>query len=391
MLVSYMERWRANSQHYTESHEQWANTVRKFVEQEITPNIEQWESDGQLPRELHIKAAAAGILGLGFPEQYGGIEDGIDRFHGMVTGQELARVGAGGLLGGLLVHAVGLTPILTLGSDELKQRIAPPVLAGEKLISLAVTETSGGSDVSQLQTKGRLEGDHYIINGAKTFITGGMRADYLTVAVRTAGDGPQGLSLFLIEADRAGVARTPLEKMGWHCSDTATLYFDNVKVPVANRIGPDGGAFLGMMTNFNGERLGIAATSIAFSFVCLEEALEWARERETFGRPLIKRQVIQHKFSEMLRKIYATNAWIEKAALELDAGKENGGDLALLKVQATRTLEFCAREACQIIGGASYMKGCKTERIYREVRANAISGGSEEVMLDFAARALGVV
>ncbi len=388
--MTIMEQWRRGSPHFSDSHEQWAETVRRFVDAEIAPHIDAWEAAGELPRALHRKAAEVGILGLGFPEEYGGISDGVDRFHGMVTAQELAQVGAGGLLAGLMVHAVGLTPILTLGDAAIRQRIAPAVLSGDKLISLAVTETSGGSDVSQLRTKGELKGDHYVVNGSKTFITGGMRSDYFTVAVRTAGDGPQGLSLLLLEADMDGLERTKLDKMGWHCSDTATLYFDNVKVPVENRIGPDGGAFLAMMTNFNGERLGIASTSTAFASVCLEEALDWARERETFGKKLISRQVIQHKFAEMLRKIYACMAWIERATVEFEKGRDNGAELALLKVQATRTLEFCAREAAQVMGGASYMRGCRVERIYREVRANAISGGSEEVMLEFAARQFGL-
>jgi acyl-CoA dehydrogenase len=252
--MTILEEWRRTSPNFNESHEQWADTVKRFVEKEIAPNIDAWEEAGELPRELHKKAAEVGILGLGFPEEYGGVDEGIDRFHGMVTAHEMAQVGAGGLLAGLMVHAVGLAPVLTLGDAAIKKRIAPDVLSGDKLISLAVTETSGGSDVSQLHTRGELKGDHYVVNGSKTFITGGMRSDYFTVAVRTAGEGPQGISLLLLEADMPGVERTVLKKMGWHCSDTATLYFDNVKVPVENRIGPDGGAFLAMMTNFNGER-----------------------------------------------------------------------------------------------------------------------------------------
>ena len=382
--------WRDRSPHFGESHEQWAETVQRFVRKEVEPHIDTWESAGALPRELHRKAAGIGLLGLGFPEAYGGTEAGVDRFHAMVTAQELADAGAGGLLAGLMVHSVALAPILSLGDEAMKQRVAPAVLSGEKLISLAVTESGGGSDVSQLTTRGEREGDHYIINGSKNYITGGMRADYITVAARTAGDGPGGISLFLIETDREGVSRTALEKMGWHCSDTASLYFDHVAVPVENRIGPDGGAFLSMMENFNAERLGIAVTATAFSFVCLDEALAWARSRHTFGKALIERQVIRHKFAEMLRKIHATSAWIERCAVAMDHGRSDGGELALLKVQATRTLEFCAREACQVLGGASFMRGQKVERIYREVRANAISGGSEEVMLDLATRTMGL-
>jgi len=388
-MPKMFDQWRARSPHYSDSHEAWAMTVRRFVEKEVMPHIDRWELEGQLPRELHGKAAAVGILGLGFPEQYGGISEGIDRFHGLVSGAELANVGAGGLLAGLMVHGVALPPILAMGSSAMKERVATGVLSGEKIMALAVTEPSGGSDVAALKTRAEKRGDRFVVNGSKTFITSGLRADYYVVAVRTGEAGPRGISLMLLEKGMQGFSQTPLEKMGWHCSDTATLYFDNVEVPVENLIGPEGGAFRGLMANFNGERVGIASSSAAFSMVCLEEALDWARERETFGRKLNENQAILHKFSEMSRQIFATQAWVDRACDAVMRGKGDAGEIALLKIQGTRTLEYCAREAAQILGGASYMRGGKIERIYREVRPNAIAGGSEEIMLDLAARQLG--
>ena len=388
-MPKFFDDWRAQCEYYTDSHEEWADTVKKFVNKEIAPHIDQWEDDELLPLELFKKAGDVGILGLGFPEEYGGISEGIDHFHNNVTGFELASVGAGGLQAGLLVFTVGVGAILAIGSEALKKRVVPPVLAGEKLLSLAVTEPSGGSDVAALKTTAVKKGNKYIVNGSKTFITGGTRADFYVTAVRTGGPGPSGISLLLLEKGMKGLEHTKLRKMGWHCSDTATLYFDNVEVPEENLIGPEGGAFIGMMKNFNGERLGIASTSSAFSMVCLEEALEWAKIRETFGKPLVQHQVIRQKLAVMTQKIYSTQVWADRCTMALQQGKAHGGEIALLKVHATQALEYCAREACQILGGASYVRGSKVERIYREVRANAIPGGSEEIMLDLAAKQFG--
>ena len=380
--------WRARSPYYDETHDALAESVRRFVTREVEPHIDQWEADRQIPRDLHKKAAEAGILGLNYPEKYGGHSEGFDIFHGMVVSNELARVGAGGLGASLMTHGIGLPPILAVGSDELKQRIAPPVLAGDKIISLGITEPSGGSDVANLQTRAVLDGADYVVNGQKTFITSGMRCDYMTTAVRTGGDGASGISLLLIEMNSAGVSRTPLEKMGWHCSDTAAIYFDDVRVPSTNLIGPENGGFIGIMRNFNRERLGMAMSCCAFARVCLKEAADWARERKTFGKPLAGHQVIRVKLADMARRIGATQAWVDQCAWAEREGKGQPADFAMLKVQATEMLERVARDAAQVLGGASYLQGSKVERIYREVRVNAIGGGSEEIMLDLAGRQL---
>ena len=307
-------------------------------------------------------------------------------FHSLVQSEELARPGAGGIIAALLNLGIGLPPILALGSEELKRRIAPPVLAGETILCLGITEPGGGSDVANLKTRAERKGASYIVNGAKTLITAGIRADYITLAVRTGGPGFGGISLLLVELDRPGISRTPLAKMGWHSSDTATIHFDDVEVPVENLIGPENGGFAGIMRNFNGERLGMSQQAAAYARICFEDALDWARGRETFGLPLVQRQVIRHKLADMLRRINATQAWIDQCAWAVINEKAFPGDLALLKVQATQTMEFCAREACQILGGASFVRGSRIERIYREVRVMAIGGGSEEIMFDLASR-----
>jgi acyl-CoA dehydrogenase len=380
--------WRARSPFYDESHDALAGSVRRFVEREIEPHIDQWEADRQIPRELHGKAAKAGILGLNYPEEYGGHSEGFDIFHGMVVTDELARIGAGGLGASLMTHGIGLPPILAVGSDELKRRIAPPVLGGEKIIALGITEPSGGSDVANLRTRAVRDGGDYVVTGQKMFITSGMRCDYMTTAVRTGGDGAGGISLLLVEMDRDGVSRTPLEKMGWHCSDTAAIYFDDVRVPASNLIGPENGGFMGIMRNFNRERLGMAMGCCAFARVCLREAADWARERESFGKRLAAHQVIRVKLADMARRIGTTQAWVDQCAWAESQSKGQPADFAMLKVQATEMLERVARDAAQVLGGASYLQGSKVERIYREVRVNAIGGGSEEIMLDLAGRQL---
>ena len=389
MTISFDE-WRARSPFYDETHEAVAQSVRKFMAAEVLPNIDKWEADGELPRELHKKAAQAGILGLNYPEEYGGHSEGFDVFHGLTQTEEMSAAGAGGLGASLMTHGIGLPPILALGSDEMKRRIAPAVLAGEKLISLAITEPSGGSDVAQLKTRAEKVGNKYVVNGQKMFITTGMRADYMTVAVRTGGQGMKGISLMLIETDRPGVSRTRLDKMGWRCSDTAAVYFDNVEVPPENMIGPENGGFIGIMRNFNSERLGMAHGCCSMARVALKEAMDWAQQRETFGKKLGAHQSIRIKLADCARQIQATQAWVDLCAHQHRSGTGVPADYAMLKVQATRMLEHVVREAAQVLGGASYITGSKIERIYREVRVNAIGGGSEEIMLDLAGRQMGL-
>ena len=375
------------SPYYTAEHEAFRAAMRRFVEREITPNVEDWERAGGFPLELYRKAAETGVLGLGFPEAYGG-NDG-DLFMTIVAAQELARCGAGGVPASLLSHTIGCPPIVNAGSEALKRRVLPQVLRGEKISALAITEPSGGSDVAGLKTAARREGDRYVVNGSKMFITSGIRADYYTVAVRTGGPGPGGISLLLIEKGTPGFTQTPLDKMGWLCSDTAALYFDNCRVPAENLIGAENQGFKAIMSNFNRERIFLAAGANGFSRVCLEESVSWARQREMSGGRLIDRQAIRHKLADMAMHIEATQAMLESLAWRVEQGETPVGEICLLKNQATGTLAHCASEAVQIHGGAGFMRGVTVERIYREVKVNAIGGGAEEVMRDLAARQLG--
>ena len=372
-----------------EEHEAFRDNVRRFVQKEIEPHISEWDEAGEIPRDLYTRAASAGLLGLGFPEPYGGIPV-PDPFYNMVMMEEMTRAGSGGLIAGLFSLGIGAPPIVNLGTEEQKQRFLPGILAGEKISALAITEPSGGSDVANLKTTARRDGDDYIVNGSKIFITSGMRADYYTVAVRTGGEGMGGISLLVIERDRPGFTRTPLKKMGWWCSDTATLYFDNCRVPAANLLGEENAGFMGIMLNFNSERLGMASQAIGFAQVCIDEATAWARERHTFGKPLIQRQVIRHKLVDMQMQVSSARAWLHVLGQRVHAGETPVAELSMLKNLATGAMEYCANEAMQVLGGAGYMRGEKVERIYRETKVMSIGGGSREIMKDLAARQLGL-
>lgn len=379
---------RPKSPFYTEDHDAIRQTVRRFVEREIVPHVDAWEQGRALPRELYRKAGEVGLLGFGFPEEHGGTP--CDEFAKLVITEELCRPGAGGVVAGLGSHGIGLPPVARLGSPQLKAEVLPPVLAGEKIAALAITEPSGGSDVAGLRTTARRDGDCWVINGSKTFITSGMQADFITTAVRTGGEGMGGISLIVIPGDAPGLARTPLEKMGWWSSDTATLYFEDCRVPLGNLVGVENQGFAGIMGNFNSERLGIAAIAVGMAQVCYDEAVSWARQRETFGRPLVQRQVIRHKLVDMAQAIGATRAYLESIAWKVQHGQWPIAEVCMLKNQATQCLEHCAKEAVQILGGAGYIHGAKVERIYRETKVLSIGGGAEEIMKDLASKQLGL-
>lgn len=381
--------WRANAPYYGETHEALAATVRAFIEREALPHVEAWEEAGIVPRSFQEKAGAAGLLGIGFPESHGGTSDGIDSFHKLVLVEETARCGAGGVQSGLFTHMVALPLLIDHGDPALAAALVPAIIAGRRILAIAVTEPSGGSDVAALRTTARRDGDHYVVNGSKTFISNGMRADHFVTAVRTGGPGMDGISMLLVPGDAPGVSRTPLHKMGWHAGDTATIHFDEVRVPVSHLLGQENRGFRPILRNFNWERVQAAQQCTAFARIAHDEAVEWAGTRETFGQTLGSHPVIRSKLADMKRHIDTTQAWIDLCAWQFDRGRESAGEIALLKVQATQMFEKVLREAAQVLGGASFVRGTLTERIYREVRVVAIGGGSEEILLDLAGRQLG--
>jgi acyl-CoA dehydrogenase len=376
-------------------HEAFRDSVRAFVRAEIAPHVNAWDEAGTFPRELYRRAAHIGLLGLGYPEAYGGTP--ADAWFRLVATEEVARAGSGGLMASLFSHNIGLPPIVAHASEALKQRVIPPVLAGEKIAALAITEPSGGSDVARLRCSARRDGDHWVIDGDKTFITSGLRADWITLAVRTGTDtaqrGAAGISLIAVPGDTPGISRTPLAKMGWWCSDTAQLHFEHCRVPADHLIGEENAGFRMIMENFNGERLLMSAGALAFAQVCFDEALDWARQRQTFGTPLVEHQVTRHKLMDMRMRLSSTHAWLHAMVARMEAndtGPEWVAQLCLLKNHATQTMQWCADAAVQILGGMGYMRGTKSERIYREVKVMMIGGGAEEIMKELAARQLGI-
>ncbi|GAB2472390.1 acyl-CoA dehydrogenase family protein [Comamonas humi] len=375
-----------NPRYYSPDHETFRASVRRFFEQEVAPHADAWDEAGEFPRELYRKAANAGLLQVGFPEAYGGIE--CDAFYRLILCEERAWGGSGGVASGLFSHTIGAPHLASAGSDELKRRVLPGILAGEKIAALAITEPGGGSDVAQLATTARREGEHYVVNGSKIFITSGMRADYFTVAVRTGGAGAGGVSLLLVEGDTPGLTRSPLRKMGWWASDTAEIGFSDCRVPAGNLIGEEGKGFVVVMRNFNHERLALAAAACGYAQVCLHDAVAWAQERRTFGLPLSQRQVIRHKLVDMATRIEATRAMLDDLAARLDDGQSPFAQIAMAKNFSTQTFQFCADAAVQILGGMGFMRGTRVERLYREVKVMTIGGGAEEVMKDLIAKRL---
>jgi len=371
------------------------DTARRFAEKEIAPHINDWDEACTFPRELYRKAADAGLLGLGYPEELGGTP-APQALRNAVSVALSRHCGSGGVLASLFSHNIGLPPVLRHGSAALQQQVIPPVLRGEKIAALAITEPGGGSDVAGLRATARLDGGEWVISGEKVFITSGMRADWITVAVRTGEAGSKGsggVSMIAVAGDSQGLSRTELKKMGWWCSDTAHLRFDQVRVPAGNLLGEEGGGFRIIMSNFNGERVAMSAMALGFAQACYDEALDWSRQRRTFGAALVERQVIRHKLVDMQMRISSTTAWLDAVTARCDAGDEGPdwvAQVCMLKNHATQTLQYCADQAAQILGGMGYMRGTRSERIYREVKVLMIGGGSEEIMKELAARQLGL-
>lgn len=365
--------------YFQAEHEAIRHVARRFVEQEITPHIDAWEEAGSFPRELYRKAATVGILGIGYAEEWGGTPG--DLFHQIVAWEELMRAGSGGLSAGLGSLHIALPPILAFGSDAQKERFARPVLAGEKIAALGVTEPGGGSDVANLQTTAVADGDHYVINGSKTFITSGSRADFVTTAVRTGGPGAQGISLIVVPADTPGFSRSqPLRKMGWWASDTAQLFFDDCRVPADNLIGPENGGFYLLMANFQRERLQMSVVANMTAQLALDECLRYVREREAFGKQLAGFQVIRHKLVDMATQLEVSREFTYRVAARMNAGEDQVKEVSMAKNFACQVSDMVTHEAVQIFGGYGYMREYLVERLYRDSRILSIGGGTTEIM-----------
>ncbi|NKQ53793.1 acyl-CoA dehydrogenase [Amycolatopsis sp. K13G38] len=363
--------------------------VRRFTENEVLPYLDDWERAGELPRELHRKAGEIGLLGVSFPESAGG--GGGSYLDAIVVAEEMLYAGgSGGLIASLLTNGIAVPHIVAAGDRAQIDRWVRPTLAGELIGSLAITEPDGGSDVASIRTTARREGDHYVVNGAKTYITSGCRADFVTTAVRTGGPGAHGISLLVVERGTPGfTVSRKLEKMGWHCSDTAELSYVDVKVPAENLVGPENSGFIQIATQFVTERVSLAVQAYAHAQRALELTLDWCRLRETFGRPLISRQVVQHKLTDMARKIDVARVYTRSVAERYVAGEDVIAEACFAKNTAVEAAEWVVNEAVQLHGGLGYMRESEVERHYRDVRLLGIGGGTNEILTGLAAKRLG--
>ena len=374
----------------TPEREQLRKTVRAFAERDILPYAAEWERTGDIPRELHRKAGDAGLLGASLPESVGG--EGGDGADAVVICEELHQAGVpGGVFASLFTCGIAVPHMVASGDQRLIDTYVRPTLRGDKIGALAITEPGGGSDVGHLTTKAVREGDEYVLNGAKTYITSGVRADYVVTAARTGGPGAGGVSLIVVDKGTPGfeVSRK-LEKMGWRSSDTAELSYTDVRVPVANLIGVENTGFLQIAGAFVSERVGLAAQAYSSAQRCLDLTVEWCRNRETFGRPLISRQSVQNTLAEMARRVDVARVYTRYLVeRQLDGETNLITEVCHAKNTAVESGEWVANAAVQLFGGMGYMAESEVERQYRDMRILGIGGGTTEILTGLAAKTLG--
>ena len=366
-------------QYFGAAHDMVRRSIKEFVNGEIMPHVDEWEEQGGFPRRLYKKAAEVGFLGIGYPEELGGTPGDI--FFQIVAWEEIMRCGSGGITAGLGSLNIALPPILARGTDEQKERFVKPVLAGDRVAALAITEAGGGSDVAALRTTAVRDGDCYVVNGSKTFSTSGCRADQITCAVRTGGPGAHGISLLVIESTTPGYSVSEkLKKTGWWASDTAEIFFDNCRVPAENLIGEENQGFYGIMENFQVERLQLAIMANMTAQLALEESLQYARQREAFGKVLAGFQVTRHKIVDMATQVEVSREFTYRVAAGIDAGLNRVKEISMAKNFACSVSDRVTYDAVQIFGGYGFMRGSVVERLFRDNRVLTIGGGTTEIM-----------
>lgn len=366
-------------EYFTKEHKLFRKVVRDFVKKEITPFTEEWEEAGEFPIELYKKVGELGFSSIGYPEDCGGTPGDI--FLQVVASEELCRSGCMGMVASLGTLNISLPPIINHGTPKQKEKFVKPVLEGDRISALGITEPSGGSDVANLKTTAIRDGDHYVVNGSKTFITSAIRADQVTCAVRTGGEGAHGISFLVIEKGTPGFSVSKkLKKTGWLASDTGELYFDDCRVPIENLIGEENKGFYYITDNFQAERLSICIMANITSELCLEESLKYAKEREAFGKPLTGFQVTRHKLADMATMLEASKEFTYRVAAKMGAGIDQTKEVSMAKNFACTVSDKVTFDATQIFGGYGFMKGYLVERLYRDNRILSIGGGTQEIM-----------
>ncbi len=363
--------------------------IRRFAAAEVAPKASAWEEANEFPKELYRRAAEVGLLGAGYPEELGG--SGGDFGHALVAGEEMVLAGKSvGTCVGLGSLGIAVPPILKFGTAAQQERFLRPVLGGEKIAALGITEPDGGSDVAAIRTRAVRDGDHYVVNGAKSFITSGCRADFVTTAVRTGEPGHAGISLLIIESDTPGFSVAgKLKKTGWWASDTAELVFEDCRVPVAHLIGKENSGFAMIMANFVAERLMLASQCVAIAELAYRESVVYAKQREAFGRPLTGFQVTRHKLADMATRIAAGRALTGECVMRFLNHEQHPALAAMAKNAASDMCSAVCDEAVQIHGGFGYIREYVVERLYRDARLYPIGGGTREIMNEIISKAEG--
>lgn len=375
-----------NNYYFTEEHELFRESLRSFLDKEVKPNINQWEEDRRIPRDIWKKMGEMGFLGLSYPEEYGGMN--LDFFYDVVFNEELGRMNSGGFAITEQVTQYMSGPyILKYGSEALKQKYLPGIVSGELICSIGITEPGAGSDAKNIQTRAIKKGDHYIVNGSKTFITNGVYGDFIVTVVKTNPEaGTAGVSLLVIDRNAEGVSATKLKKLGWHASDTAELSFDNVKVPVENLVGEEGRGFYYLMNGLQLERLVAVPTCVIGMEWAIEETLKYMSEREAFGRPISKFQVLRHRIAQMASEVEALKAFSYHCCRLYDDKVYDVKLCSMAKLLATELAEKVSTQCLQMFGGYGFMEEYPLARMYRDVRVGTIGGGSSEIMREIIAK-----
>lgn len=364
-------------------------TIRGFVAKDVLPFLDQWELDGELPRSLSKRAGDLGLIGLSYPESVGG--GGGDAVDSLVLAEEMHYAGgSSGLFASLFTSGISLPHIVHAGDPALIDAYVRPTIAGELIGSLAITEPDGGSDVAGIRTSAKRDGGEYVINGAKTYITSAVRGDFVVTAVRTGDPGAHGLSLLVVDKGTPGfTVSRKLAKMGWLCSDTAELSYVDVRVPTSKLVGEENTGFVQIAQNFVSERIGLAVQAYACAQRSLDLTIEWCRNRETFGRPLISRQSVQHTLTEMTRRIEVARVYTRSVALRALQEPNLIREACFAKNTSVEAGEWVVNQAVQLHGGMGYMREAEVERQYRDMRIIGIGGGTTEILTGLAAKTLG--